>query len=184
MGVRLAGNDSSAAQVHAPIKYPVPCAHTHSISRTPPCISGAPLQAQVWARTLANGDVAVVAYNALGGVPPPPPCRDWNETKNGYYHSCGGVLGTFSDISLQEVRARLRLGAAAARSRRPDPWCGSYRAGEGALLRQPSLRGPAVGCRGKQRRLPRRPRLRLRAQHDVQVCGGGDLSAGSVAGVS
>jgi hypothetical protein len=72
MGIRVSGNDSSAAQV--------------------------------WARTLANGDIALVLFNALGGVPPPPPCKAWNETRNGYYHSCGGVLGTFAGLTLAEVR--------------------------------------------------------------------------------
>lgn len=63
-----------------------------------------PCHPQIWARTLANGDVAVVAFNSLGGVPPPAPCAAWNVTVNGYYHSCGGVLGTFANLTLPEVR--------------------------------------------------------------------------------
>ena len=60
---------------------------------------------EVWARTLADGAIAVALYNKLGGVPPAPPCASWNVTTAGYYSSCGGVLGTFSGLTLAEAQA-------------------------------------------------------------------------------
>jgi len=62
--------------------------------------SAAPTQR--WARTLANGDVAVGLYNKAGAPPPPipgPPCTAWTHTTDGYYEACGGAAGNVGEFS-------------------------------------------------------------------------------------
>ena len=64
---------------------------------------------QVWARELADGDVAVGLYNKLGGgtpwTPPPIPtgnCPAWNHTTGGYVEAAGGAsgdVGSFGGLS-------------------------------------------------------------------------------------
>lgn len=62
--------------------------------------SAAPTQR--WARTLANGDVAVALYNKAGAPAPPipgPPCAAWTHTTDGYYEACGGAAGNVGEFS-------------------------------------------------------------------------------------
>jgi hypothetical protein len=59
--------------------------------------------AQRWARTLANGDVAVALYNKNGG-PPPAPCPAWNFTAKGYEECCG-PSPCFSDLTEAAAKA-------------------------------------------------------------------------------
>jgi len=65
---------------------------------------------QLWARNLANGDVAVAFYNK-GDVAPMPdphaPCSEWNHTTGGYMEACGGSagnVGSFSELSVQQAQ--------------------------------------------------------------------------------
>ena len=69
---------------------------------------------QIWARVLANGDVAVALYNkgdsAMPHQPPIPtgPCTKWTETQHGYYEAAGGPggnVGTFSGKTVAEAKA-------------------------------------------------------------------------------
>ena len=69
---------------------------------------------QIWARVLANGDVAVALYNkgdsAMPHQPPIPtgPCPKWTETQHGYYEAAGGPggnVGTFSGKTVAEAKA-------------------------------------------------------------------------------
>ena len=55
---------------------------------------------QVWARVLANGDMAVALYNKAenakgprAGQPPipGPPCTNWTHTTGGYWQAVGGT---------------------------------------------------------------------------------------------
>lgn len=76
---------------------------------------------QVWARNLANGDVAVALYNKATADPTPilPPFDNstttcgatdtWTHTKGAYYEACGGAsgdIGSFSDLTLEEAQAQ------------------------------------------------------------------------------
>lgn len=61
---------------------------------------------QVWARRLADGSVAVAAFNNLGGVAPQPTCAAWNHTPGGFFNSCGGGLGWFYNASVSAAQAR------------------------------------------------------------------------------
>ena len=56
---------------------------------------------QVWARVLANGDIAVALYNKVKGAKGPlpdqppipgPPCTNWTHTTGGYWEAAGGPL--------------------------------------------------------------------------------------------
>jgi alpha-galactosidase len=61
---------------------------------------------QVWARVLANGDVAVALYNKGSAAPPvqppipPPPCNKWTATRDGYYEAAGGAAGNVGSFSV------------------------------------------------------------------------------------
>lgn len=52
---------------------------------------------QVWARNLANGDVAVALYNKLGVTVPEvgPGCPSWHEIQGGRLEACSGGAGDF-----------------------------------------------------------------------------------------
>lgn len=60
---------------------------------------------QIWARVLANGDIAVALYNkgdaALPKQPPIPHgnCPKWTETHDGYYEAAGGAAGNVGSFS-------------------------------------------------------------------------------------
>jgi hypothetical protein len=64
---------------------------------------------QVWARNLANGDVAVALFNKGAAQPmpdPSKPCTSWNHTTGGYIEACGGAagnVGSFSNLSREEA---------------------------------------------------------------------------------
>lgn len=64
---------------------------------------------QIWARVLANGDVAVALYNKGDAAPPKQPpipvgnCLKWTTTKDGYYEACPPPL-----LSTVRVHARAR----------------------------------------------------------------------------
>jgi len=63
---------------------------------------------QRWARTLANGDVAVALYNKLGGSAPAAPCPSWNVSNNGYWDSSPAGSGggdCFVGLSLTAAQA-------------------------------------------------------------------------------
>ena len=67
---------------------------------------------QLWARNMANGDIAVALYNKNGnGLPPPPPiptppCHAWEETANGFYEpDPSNNVGTFSALSVADAKA-------------------------------------------------------------------------------
>jgi len=67
---------------------------------------------QVWARVLANGDVAVGLYNK-GAVPTPPPmppvapCVEWLHTASGYYEAKPSTdnVGFFANKTVSEAKA-------------------------------------------------------------------------------
>jgi hypothetical protein len=74
---------------------------------------------QLWARNLANGDVAVALYNKdVGqGIDPPfapttdCPADKWvgGEGAGGYYEACGGAggdVGTFTNLTVAEAQAK------------------------------------------------------------------------------
>jgi alpha-N-acetylgalactosaminidase len=59
--------------------------------------------AEIWARNLSDGTVAVGLLNKEGNVPPPAPCTTWNYTTGGYLEACGGSSGNeecFSGVPL------------------------------------------------------------------------------------
>eukprot|EP00418_Pyrodinium_bahamense_P006213 CAMPEP_0179024096 /NCGR_PEP_ID=MMETSP0796-20121207/7277_1 /TAXON_ID=73915 /ORGANISM="Pyrodinium bahamense, Strain pbaha01" /LENGTH=497 /DNA_ID=CAMNT_0020720043 /DNA_START=48 /DNA_END=1541 /DNA_ORIENTATION=+ len=72
---------------------------------------------QVWARNLANGDVAVALYNKLGTSTEEggPTCPSWHEIREGLLETCAGGAGDFllrrfsaevaANLSLAEVQA-------------------------------------------------------------------------------
>ena len=68
---------------------------------------------QVWARVLANGDVAVALYNKGDAAPPKQPpiphgnCPKWTATKDGYYEAAGGPagnVGSFSGLTVAQAQ--------------------------------------------------------------------------------
>lgn len=68
---------------------------------------------QVWARNLANGDVAVALYNAATSSPVFPPFANrsvnWAHTQGQYYEACGGAsgdLGNFSGLTVDEAKQK------------------------------------------------------------------------------
>ena len=68
------------------------------------------LRLQLWARKLANGDVAVALYNKGGSVKPmpQPPCEDWTRTQGSYFEACGGAagnIGEFTSLPLSAAEA-------------------------------------------------------------------------------
>ena len=68
------------------------------------------LRLQLWARKLANGDVAVALYNKGGSVKPmpQPPCEDWARTQGSYFEACGGAagnIGEFTSLPLSAAEA-------------------------------------------------------------------------------
>ena len=69
------------------------------------------LDTQVWARELANGDVAVALLNAGGGGGPLPPGKDtceWKSYPGGYNESSGGAAGNqgcYTATSTEEAKA-------------------------------------------------------------------------------
>jgi hypothetical protein len=72
----------------------------------------APLQ--VWARVLANGDVAVALYNKGGAPVAPPitpgPCLKWAETNDSYYEADPSTdnVGSFSSLTVAQAQVRAR----------------------------------------------------------------------------
>ena len=74
---------------------------------------------QIWARNLANDNVAVGLYNKGGSWTPPPipsgeqcpPLDKWTFEGRGYLEACGGPdgdLGSFSDMTVEEAGAKCR----------------------------------------------------------------------------
>jgi hypothetical protein len=61
---------------------------------------------QVWARRMANGDVAVALYNKAANLAPsppipPPPCDVWEHTLNGFYEPApSNNIGQFDALSV------------------------------------------------------------------------------------
>ena len=86
--------------------------------------------AQVWARRLANGDVAVALLNRHGA---PAPCGAWEVNHTGYLECKGGCCEPFSNLTLAEAEAAccalgaecagLSFPAAAAASGARDSGC-------------------------------------------------------------
>lgn len=74
---------------------------------------------QVWARNLANGDVAVALYNAATATPVLPPFNAaapgkvaWTHTTQGYYEACGGAAGDLGQFEgLTVAAAQQKCGA-------------------------------------------------------------------------
>ena len=72
---------------------------------------------QVWARNMANGDVAVALYNAANAPPVLPPYNtsaptSWTHTEGGYYEACGGAAGNLGQFSgLTVAKAQEKCGA-------------------------------------------------------------------------
>lgn len=71
---------------------------------------------QIWARVLANGDVAVALYNkGSTNAPKQPPiphgsCPKWTVTHGGYYEAAAGGpgkrnVGNFSGLTLEQAQA-------------------------------------------------------------------------------
>ena len=67
---------------------------------------------QLWARRMANGDIAVALYNKNGnGLPPPPPipappCNEWVETANGFYEpDPTNNVDSFAGLTLADAKA-------------------------------------------------------------------------------
>lgn len=67
----------------------------------------------MWARNLANGDVAVGLYNKASGAPPPappipgPPCTTWVTTNDSYYEASPSTdnVGQFSGLTIDQAKA-------------------------------------------------------------------------------
>jgi hypothetical protein len=72
---------------------------------------------QIWARNMANGDVAVALYNAATATPVLPPFETgagvaWTHTTKGYYEACGGAAGDLGEFSgLTVAQAQQKCGA-------------------------------------------------------------------------
>lgn len=67
---------------------------------------------QVWARNLANGDVAVGLYNKGEAAPPQPPipgppCTEWVHTNDSYYEADPSTdnVGSFEGLTIAEAQA-------------------------------------------------------------------------------
>merc|ERR1712216_899899 len=66
---------------------------------------------QVWARVLANGDVAVGLYNKGTDPVAPPipsgPCVEWVHTAGQYYEAAPAIdnVGQFSDLTAEQAKA-------------------------------------------------------------------------------
>ena len=64
---------------------------------------------QLWARRLANGDIAVALYNKASEVGPPipaPPCDTWVHTVGGFYEpEMSNNLGSFANLAVSEAQA-------------------------------------------------------------------------------
>merc|ERR1712025_664624 len=68
---------------------------------------------ELWARNLANGDIAVALYNKGTSPTINPPyaptehCSDWVHQEGGYYEACGGAagnIGTFSGLTASQAQ--------------------------------------------------------------------------------
>jgi len=74
---------------------------------------------EIWARNMANGDVAVALYNTGAATPILPPFHngtatcttgvsDWATTTGGYYEACGGAdgdLGEFQGLTVEQAHS-------------------------------------------------------------------------------
>ena len=77
---------------------------------------------EIWARNLANGDVAVALYNTGAPTPILPPYSNdtstcsvsfanltWQKTEGGYYEACGGGagdIGEFQQLTVKQAQER------------------------------------------------------------------------------
>eukprot|EP00658_Telonema_sp_P-2_P077663 TRINITY_DN7075_c0_g1_i8.p1 TRINITY_DN7075_c0_g1~~TRINITY_DN7075_c0_g1_i8.p1 ORF type:complete len:452 (+),score=149.24 TRINITY_DN7075_c0_g1_i8:113-1357(+) len=86
---------------------------------------------QLWARNLADGQVAVALYNKQGTQPVFPPfvptsnCQGWNHQQGGYYEACGGPAGnldSFTGLTLEQATAECCA----------NPRCAGFSFSEGA----------------------------------------------------
>ena len=93
--------------------------HAIAISQDPLGQMGRRLNAtksptQLWARNLANGDVAVALYNAATAPSVLPPFENsskvaWTQTTQGYYEACGGAAGNVGQFKGLTVDAAQQM---------------------------------------------------------------------------